>query len=161
MRRWLWTIPAALAALAVPCGVYAEAPAVKVKPETKAAVKEDKKADAGKPTVPVFRLTGDITEGPAQDNFLFGAGKMSFREVVARLKKAGEDPSVKAVVLLCDGQAFPAAQTEELRQAVPASAPPARTYTPTPTRCRWGSTSSPPGRPGSASCRRPTCGSPA
>jgi protease-4 len=91
------------------------APAVRGSDDDK---KDTKKA--GKPTIPVFRLRGEMREGPGEEEFpLFGGGKrMSFRELVSRLKKASEDPAVKAVVLLGEGEQLGAAQVEELRQAL-------------------------------------------
>jgi len=80
---------------------------------------KEKKAPPGKPTLAVFRLYGEITESPSEDDFGFGtASSVSLKDLVARIKKAGDDPAVKAVVLLSDGVSIGLAQIEELRQAL-------------------------------------------
>lgn len=87
------------------------------KPEEKKA--DAKKTDTSKPIIAVFRLDVDITEKPGQEDFLFGGlHQVSFRELVSRMKKAGEDPNVKAVVLMSESNAFGLAQIEELRQVL-------------------------------------------
>jgi protease IV len=74
---------------------------------------------AKKPIVPVFRLTGAISEKPPVADILFGsAGGESLEKLVGRLKKAGDDEDVKAIVLLVEGASIGRAQTEELRQAM-------------------------------------------
>jgi protease-4 len=85
---------------------------------TQAADKEEKKADS-KATIAVFRLTGSVTEEPAEDALLFAATKsVSLKDLVARLKQAAEDDSVKAVVFVHEGGSVGSAQKEELRQAM-------------------------------------------
>src|SRR5437773_8160511 len=84
-----------------------------------APTKDEKKPESGKPTIAVFRLHGAITESPAEESLpLFTTSQVSFKDLVARLKKAGDDASVKAVVLLPEGAALGAAQKEELRQVM-------------------------------------------
>jgi protease-4 len=87
------------------------------KPDTKKGG-ETKKVEAketARPVVPVFRLHGSYSEVPPQEDFLFGAvGRLSFKDLVGNLKKAGKDASVKAVVLLADGAGLGQAQREEL-----------------------------------------------
>lgn len=85
----------------------------------KDVAKSEKKTDA-KPRAAVFRLHGDIPEAPpSEELFLFGGSKaLTLKDLVARFKQAAEDPSVKALVLLSEGEAAGAAQTEELRQAM-------------------------------------------
>lgn len=73
---------------------------------------------AAKVTVPVFRLTGEVTEAPTDDMFSFGAGGVSLKDLVARLRKAEKDSAVKAVVILLEGGQVGNAQIEELRQAM-------------------------------------------
>jgi protease-4 len=81
--------------------------------------KEGKKADAGKPHIAVFRLAGPVTESPAEESFsLGGSTGVSLKDLVARLKKAADDPEVKAVVILPEGESIGPAQTEEVRQAM-------------------------------------------
>lgn len=79
---------------------------------------EDKKS-SGKTVIPVFRLHGAYTESGGDDGFSFGGDQTTpLRDLVAKLKKAATDPTVKAVVLLCDSPALGMAQIEELRQAL-------------------------------------------
>ncbi len=87
--------------------------------EEQSADKAAKKADA-KPTVAVFRLHGEIPEAPAEEQFSFlsPGKKLALKDLVARMKKAGEDPAVKAVVLLAEESGAGSAQVEELRQAM-------------------------------------------
>ena len=83
------------------------------------AAKEAPKGDAAKPKIAVFRLAGDVTEAPADETFSFGvSASVSLKDLVARMKKAGEDPEVKALVILHEGGTVGRAQVEELRQAM-------------------------------------------
>ena len=79
---------------------------------------EDKKA--GDPVIPVFKLSGSISEaGGGDDAFNFGGETpTTLRDLVAKLKQAAGDPAVKAVVLFADDAGFGNAQIEELRQAM-------------------------------------------
>jgi protease-4 len=78
-----------------------------------------KKQDTTKPVIAVFALRGSVTESPQDDSFpLSGPGGVSLHDLVTRLKKAGEDPAVKAVVLLMEGGSAGNAQKEELRQVM-------------------------------------------
>jgi protease-4 len=80
--------------------------------------KNDKKA-AVKATIAVFRLRGTITEAPAQEAIPFLSDvTVSFKDLVARFKKAVKDDSVKAIVLLAEGASLGTAQIEELRQVM-------------------------------------------
>ena len=91
----------------------------KPKEEPAKAAKEDAKEAAAKPKIAVFRLAGDVTESPADETFSFGGpASVSLKDLVARMKKAGEDPEVKAVVILHEGGTVGTAQIEELRQAM-------------------------------------------
>ncbi len=77
------------------------------------------KATAKKPTVPIFSLSGAVSEKPPVADILFGsAGGESLNGLVARLKKAGEDEQVKAIVMLYEGASIGSAQIEEIRQAM-------------------------------------------
>lgn len=88
-----------------------ETPGANEKPAAKPA--------APKPRIPVFRLSGNITESPAEESFLFGGiGSVSLHDLVTRLKKAVSDPDVKAVVILHEGGSLGPAQAEELREAM-------------------------------------------
>jgi protease-4 len=76
-------------------------------------------AKAGKPVIAVFDLNGELAEQPADDQLaLFSPPPPSLRDVVRRMKAAGDDPNVKAVVILADGASFGFAQAQELRQAI-------------------------------------------
>src|SRR4051812_2425515 len=109
MRRLLFAVGVAVL---VP---LAAGPAARAEAPKKVDKKQEAKKSAGKPTVAVFRMDGDASEGPVEDSFLFGSvGKVAFKDLVGRLTKAGDDPAVKAVVLLIQGSSYPAAQTEEL-----------------------------------------------
>lgn len=79
----------------------------------------EKKADTAKPVVPVFRLMGPVTELPMDDTFSFsGETGIALKDLTARMKKAGDDAAVKAVVVLFEGASVGWAQIEELRQAM-------------------------------------------
>lgn len=112
----------ALATLA-PWLCFAPAPAESRLDDNKAAPKQEKQEKKTEtPTrvhVPVFKLSGGITESPQPEDFpLFGgAGGSTLKDLVARLKKAATDSTVKAIVLLPEeGAGW--AQTEELRQVL-------------------------------------------
>src|SRR4051794_17823659 len=71
------------------------------------------------PTIPVFTLTGSITESPAGESLpFFEPPAASRRDLPARMTKAAQGPSVKAVVLLSENAASGSAQVEELRQSI-------------------------------------------
>jgi protease-4 len=80
--------------------------------------KDDKKAEAVKPRLAVFRLRSTVSEETADDLFDLGEPAVSLKELVARLKKAKDDAAVKAVVLLHEEGTIGSAQTEELRQVM-------------------------------------------
>ena len=89
--------------------------------QTARASSPDDKADSKKDsaTIAVFRLHGQITESPQDEDFFFGSGRqLSLKDLVVRLKKAAEDKNVKAVVFLAEGEAPGSAQIEEVRQAM-------------------------------------------
>jgi protease-4 len=78
---------------------------------------DDKKAD--KARLAVFRLKGGLSEIPEEDPLPFGGSPtVSLKEMVERMRKAKDDASVKAVVLLEEGGAAGQAQVEEVRQAM-------------------------------------------
>jgi protease IV len=88
---------------------------------TAAQAKTDESAAQEKPRsiIAVFPLDGPLTEVPPDETFaMFGAPGTSLKDLVARLRKAAEDSSVKAVVLLPDAAALGMGQIEELRAAV-------------------------------------------
>ncbi len=108
MRRIFLAL--ALALLAPLAGTHAAEPA---------SQKEEKKAPAGKATLAVFHLHGEITESPPEDDLgLGGVTSVSLKDLVSRIKKAGDDPKIKAVVILADSVSMGLAQIEELRQVM-------------------------------------------
>jgi protease-4 len=79
---------------------------------------KDAKKAAAEPRIAVFRLKGTVGETPADELFSFEPGGVTLRELVARLKKAKDDASVKAVVILPEEEGIGSAQVEEVRQAM-------------------------------------------
>ncbi len=79
-------------------------------------------AAEAKPPVPVvahFHLSGMMSESPVADPFGLLSGEMtSFKDLVRRMDKAGNDGRVKAVVLTFDQMELGTGQVEELRQAI-------------------------------------------
>ncbi len=68
-------------------------------------------------TIAVFSLDRPVTEAPRGEDILFGSvGSETFKDQVTRLKKAGDDDQVKAVVLLPGQSGLGYAQVEELRR---------------------------------------------
>lgn len=79
---------------------------------------EPKNADS-KAVVAVFRLKGAITEAPGESSLLSATEHtVSLKDLVARLKKAGDDEALKAVVLSMDDAGLSTPQIEELRQVI-------------------------------------------
>jgi protease-4 len=76
------------------------------------------KKPAPKPVLAVFRLSGPISETSEDELFSFATEGVALKDLVSRIKKAGNDPAVKAVVLLGEGTEAGTAQTEEIRQAI-------------------------------------------
>ncbi|SFI53234.1 protease-4 [Planctomicrobium piriforme] len=71
------------------------------------------------PVVAVFELHGQITDKPpAEDPLLGNIGAESLQSLLTRLKKAGKDEAVAAVVVLLDSVSLSTAQVEELRQTL-------------------------------------------
>jgi protease-4 len=84
-----------------------------------AARAADDEKKAGPKNVPVFRLRSTLKESPVDDPFSLSGGKgITLKDLVARLKKAEKDDSVKAVVLLHEAGSIGSAQLEEVRQAL-------------------------------------------
>lgn len=70
-------------------------------------------------TVAVFEFHGSITDRPPVEDPLFGnLHAESLQSLLTRLKKAGTDDKVAAVVLLLDEAGLQSAQIEELRQVL-------------------------------------------
>lgn len=79
----------------------------------------DKPAKAEVKKIAVFRLAGDLTEAPKEESFsLSGITSVTLNDLVARIKKAGTDPDVKALVILHEAGTIGAAQVEEVRRAL-------------------------------------------
>ena len=110
----LWVIALLVPILGVPTA-FAQEQDKKTEPSKKS----EPSKTAGKPVIPVFRLTGAVTEAPVDDMFSFGGTtSISLKELVARMKKSVNDPSVKAVVVLLEGGTVGSAQKEELREVI-------------------------------------------
>src|SRR5438552_5404283 len=109
MRRWLLAL-----------GIVALVPLLGAPVARAAADKDEKQTPSSKkPVIAVFRLHGEITESPPDETLSFGGPKaVSLKDLIARLKKAGEDASVKAVVVLAEGEVPGPGQVEELRQVM-------------------------------------------
>ena len=101
--------------LLLACGSVALLLVVAVQP---LRAEPEKKTGTAKPAViPVFRL-GGLSESPGDEDFSFsGPASVSLKDVVARMKKAADDPAVKAVVVFPTG-GVGHAQIEELRQVM-------------------------------------------
>jgi protease-4 len=81
--------------------------------------KKDDKDAVAKPRIAVFRLTSPITESPEEDLFSFNTSpSVSLKDLIERLRKAADDPAVKAVVILPEGGHAGLGQLEEVRQAM-------------------------------------------
>jgi protease-4 len=74
---------------------------------------------APKPTIAVFTLRGPIVESAANEDLqLFGPAPQSLKDLLSRMKKAGDDQNVKAVVLFSEDVMLGFGQMEEIRQAI-------------------------------------------
>ncbi|MEO1995006.1 MAG: signal peptide peptidase SppA, partial [Planctomycetaceae bacterium] len=84
---------------------------------TSAAPPEAKQRPA---RIPVFSLSGVITEQATDTGFPFvtGSASESLHSLLTRLEKAGQDDSVPAIVLLTGSSLLGRAQLEEVRQAL-------------------------------------------
>jgi protease-4 len=109
MRQWLWRLGVAALLMAAAGSGLLDAQEKQAK----------KKTASGKPIVAVFRLSGEIPEAPPEEVSLFPAERTdSLKDLVTRLKKAADDPAVKAVVLISESAEIGSAQVEELREAM-------------------------------------------
>src|SRR5206468_299063 len=100
-------------------GVVALVPLLGVGAEPDVAGKKKTEKKPEESLVAVFRLTGELKESPAEDTFPFGSStSVSLKELLERLKKAKDDHTVKAVVILPESNAVGRGQVEELRQAM-------------------------------------------
>jgi protease-4 len=73
------------------------------------------------PVVPVFEISGVITEAPLPQDLPFdlsGATGTTLRDVIGRLNAARDDNNVKGVVMMLGSASFGRAQAEELRAAM-------------------------------------------
>jgi protease-4 len=72
-----------------------------------------------KPVVAVFKLKGALHETPPETGLSLSLHEpLALKDLVARLQKARDDQSVKAVVMTVDEAALAVPQIEELRQAM-------------------------------------------
>jgi protease-4 len=129
MRRYLpmiWPVPTALAVLMLGSLATAqEKPREAAKPETAVAKgstpasHEEKKPEAPKAKIAVFRLAGRVQETPKEEIFSLGADTgVPLKDLVSRMDSAARDSAVKAVVILLEQPTVGSAQVEELRQAI-------------------------------------------
>ena len=78
----------------------------------------DKKED-GKAKIAVFTISGAVTEAPAADDPFFGqVGSESLYSLLKRLREAGKDDGIDAILLMTDGGSLGTAQTQEMRDAI-------------------------------------------
>src|SRR5687768_17385513 len=74
---------------------------------------------AGAPVIAVFRIDGPISEAPANEELpIFGPAPTSLKTLLERIRKAGDDPNVKALVFTSDGVGLGLGQVEEISQAM-------------------------------------------
>src|SRR5687768_15185720 len=105
--RTRWMVLAALSLFLVPS----------LTQPARAAAPATKGAGGGNATIAVFDLDGPMGESPAAaDPFMLGQPPSSLRDLAKRMREAGEDANVKAVVVLADGMMAGPGQVEELRQ---------------------------------------------
>jgi len=110
-------LAAALAA-SLGAGAWGGRPAsAQEKPAEAAKPEADKKPEAPKPRVAVFRLAGTIRETPREEVLNLGESSTPLWTLVERMDKAAKDPEVKAVVVLLEGPTMGQAQAAELRRA--------------------------------------------
>src|SRR3954447_20475627 len=65
------------------------------------AAKPDAAATGKSTVVPVFRLDGELTERPADEELpIFQPPGTSLKDLIERMNKAAKDPAVKAVVVV-------------------------------------------------------------
>jgi protease IV len=78
-----------------------------------------KSSDTAKPVIAVFRLSGSLSETPTDSGFPFSTEQsLALKDLIKRLKQAGDDANVKAVAITISDLSLGLAQIEELRQAI-------------------------------------------
>ncbi|MFV1967072.1 MAG: signal peptide peptidase SppA [Pirellulaceae bacterium] len=83
--------------------------------------KEADTKDASGTVIPVFSFDRSYTEMPGGDDFPFAtAAGESFLQMLTRLKRAGNDDQVAAILFLGNSTSLGTAQVEEVRQAMDA-----------------------------------------
>src|SRR5438309_6016118 len=107
--------PPCIVAFAFMLALVRTAPAA---PPSPAPSTRPAKEASDKPTIAVFELKGPISEAQVDNPFDFDTQPVSLRELTRRIRAAGDDANVKAVVLLADHVMAGFAQVEEIRQAV-------------------------------------------
>jgi protease-4 len=76
-------------------------------------------ADQAPAVIAVFKLDGVVLESPqAPDLFSLGQPQVSLLDLVRRIRAAGTDDAVKAIVILAEGARMGPAQIEEISQAI-------------------------------------------
>ena len=74
---------------------------------------------AAKPVIAVFTVRGPLAESSADEELpIFGPPPQSLKDLLTRMKKAGDDENVKAVVLFSEASNIGYGQSEEVRQAI-------------------------------------------
>ncbi len=101
-RTSWWTLALLAAAMAVPSFARAE----------------DEAADKTKPMLAVFTFSGQVTEAPTGEDFLFATKSESFKDLITRMKKVPQDDAVAGVVLNVRSVPVGAAQIEEIHQVI-------------------------------------------
>lgn len=85
-----------------------------------AAAQDSQETKSGPATVAVFSLRGELTEKPMDTDFPFAMSSSieSLKDLTARLRQAGTDDSVKAILLLNGSMSMGLAQAQELRSVL-------------------------------------------
>src|SRR5687768_9041054 len=74
---------------------------------------------AAKQVIAVFTLRGPVVESSADEELpIFGPPPQSLKDLLTRMKKAGDDENVKAVLLFSEASDIGYGQSEEIRQAI-------------------------------------------
>jgi protease-4 len=71
-----------------------------------------------KPMLAVFTFSGQVTEAPVSEDFLFATKSESFKNLIARMKKVAKDDEVSGVVLRIRSVPVGSAQIEEIHQVL-------------------------------------------
>src|SRR5688500_2454542 len=76
------------------------------------------KTAAAKQVIAVFTLRGPVVESSADEELpIFGPPPQSLKDLLTRMKKAGDDENAKAVLLFSEASDIGYGQSEEIGQA--------------------------------------------